>query len=265
MHVSLTAEKIGTLFGLPITNSLLMTWLAMIILIVIGVIAGHKPTMVPKRIQNFLEAIIEYAENLMDSVLQDKALTERVFPLVATLFLLIILSNWLGLLPGVGPIGFLETHNGETVLVPLLRSANADINSTLSLAIISVVSIQLFGIVSLGVLPHIGRFINLRSLFKGTFEGIIEFSVGLLEIISEISRLISFSFRLFGNVFAGEVLLTVIAFLVPYLAPLPFYFLELFVGLIQGLVFVTLTLVFIKIAVTSHGQHDEHPKQLASI
>lgn len=259
MHISLAAEPIFNLFGLTVTNSILMTWLTMVILLIVGYFAGRNPTAIPGKLQNTLEAIIEFFLNLADSITQDKKLTQKVLPVTLTLFLLIVLSNWLGLLPGVGTIGYLHSVHGETVIMPFFRPTNADINSTLSWAIISVVTVQIFGIATLGFLQHANKFINLKSLLSFKFEGFIQFFVGILELFSEISKMVSFSFRLFGNIFAGEVLLTVIIFLVPFIAPLPFYFLELFVGLIQGIVFVTLTLVFIKIATISHDHpgHDD--------
>lgn len=257
MHISLAAETIATIFGFPITNSMIMTWLTMAILLVLSWFASRSAQLVPGRLQNFVESILEFFLNLADSILQDRKLTLKVFPIVCTLFLLIVLSNWLGLLPGVGTIGYQTVVHGESVIQPFFRPTNADINATLSWAIISVITTQVFGIIVLGFFQHANKFINLKGLATFRFEGFIDFFVGILETFSEISKMISFSFRLFGNIFAGEVLLTVIAFLVPYIAPLPFYFLELFVGLIQGVVFTTLTLVFIKIATISHG-HDEH-------
>ncbi len=258
MHISLAAEQIITILGFPVTNSILMTWLTMLILIGVGYLAGRNPTAIPGRLQNLIEAILEFFINLADSITQDRSLTRRVLPITLTLFLLIVISNWLGLLPGVGTIGYLHQHEGQTIITPFFRPTNADINSTLSWAIISVVAIQVFGIAAIGFKQHANKFINLKGLFSFKFQGVIEFFVGILETFSEISKMISFSFRLFGNIFAGEVLLTVIAFLVPYIAPLPFYLLELFVGLIQGVVFVTLTLVFIKIATISHDHSSDH-------
>jgi F-type H+-transporting ATPase subunit a len=258
MHISLTAEKIFSLFGFPVTNSLLMTWITMLLLIVVGIAAARNAQRIPGKLQNAAEAVLEAVYGLANGILQDRALTNRVFPIVFTLFLLIVLSNWLGLLPGVGPIGLLHEVHGEQVLTPLFRPTNADVNSTLSWAIISILTVQFIGIASLGFFSHAGKYINFKSLFSFTFEGLINFFVGILEGFSEVSRLISFAFRLFGNVFAGEVLLTVIAFLVPYIAPLPFYLLELFVGLVQGAVFAMLTLVFIKIATISHDHEDRH-------
>ena len=225
---------------------MLTSWIATLLLIVLGLLAARNLKAIPRGIQNFFELIVELLMNLVNSVMDNREQTKKYFPLLATIFLFIITNNWLGLLPGVGTIGIHEVHHGKEVLVPLLRSGNADLNTTLALALIAVIGIQFFGIVALGIFKYAGKFINFKSP--------ILFFVGILELISEISRLISFSFRLFGNIFAGEVLLIVIATLLPYIGPLPFYFLELFVGFIQALVFTMLTLVFIKSAITDHAE-----------
>ena len=254
MEISLAAEKVFHIGGFPITNSLLMTWIAIILLVVLGYFAGRKPQMIPKGIQNFFEMVVEMLLNLCDDIIGDKKVTRRYFPLVATFFLFILVSNWMGLLPGVGTIGFHEVNShGKEVFVPLLRGGNADLNTTLALAIVSVISIQIFGIAAIGFVKYGKKFVN--------FSGPIEWFVGVLEIIGEVSRMISFSFRLFGNIFAGEVLLTVVAFLIPWIAPLPFYGLELFVGFVQALVFTMLTLVFIKTATADHDGHEETVSQ----
>jgi F-type H+-transporting ATPase subunit a len=164
-------------------------------------------------------------------------LAEKYLPFVFTVFLFILVSNWLGLLPGVGSIILKLPYESA----PLLRSPSSDLNFTLGLAILAVIFVNLSGIITLGFLKYAKKFIN--------FQNPIKFFVGILELISEIAKMISFSFRLFGNVFAGEVLLTIVGFLVPYFIPLPFLFLEIFVGFIQAFVFAMLTLVFISIAV----------------
>jgi F-type H+-transporting ATPase subunit a len=192
--------------------------------------------------------VIEFLYNTVDNVFGDKKITKKYFPLVATFFLFILFNNWLGTLPGVGSIGINEIHEGEKIFVPLLRPGNADLNHTLALAVVSVIAIQFFGITAIGLFKYSGKFLNLKG-------GPIGFFVGLLEMIGEVAKILSFSFRLFGNIFAGEVLLTVIMTILPYIAPIPFTLLELFVGLIQALVFTMLTLVFIKIATTDHEAH----------
>lgn len=244
MEISLAAEKIGQIGPLPITNSMIMSWITTLVLVVLAIFTTKNIKLIPAGIQNTMELIIEFLLNTADSVIGDMKQTKKYFPLVATIFLFIITNNWLGLIPGIGTIGFHENHNGTELFIPLLRSGNADLNSTLALAVISVIMIQIFGIMAIGVVKYGSKFINFKSP--------IMFFVGILELISELSRLISFSFRLFGNIFAGEVLLAVIAMLLPFIAPLPFYLLELFVGFIQALVFTMLTLVFIKMAITDH-------------
>jgi F-type H+-transporting ATPase subunit a len=238
MEISLAAEKIGHIGSFPITNSMLLSWIVSILLIIFVMIATKKMKLVPSGIQNFFETIVEVLFNTADGVIENRNETKKYFPLVATIFLFVVCNNWLGLVPGVGSIGINEVKEGHNVLVPIFRGGNADLNTTLALAITAVISVQVFGIAAIGTIKYAKKFFN--------FSNPINFFVGFLEIISEFSKMISFSFRLFGNIFAGEILLMVIAFLVPYIAPLPFFFLELFVGLVQGLVFMMLTLVFIK-------------------
>ena len=238
MEISIAAEKIGHIGSFPITNSILLSWIVLAGLVIVSLIATKKMKAVPDSVQNFFETIIESLYNLVVDVLGSESQAKKYFPLLATIFLFIIANNWIGLLPGVGTIGIHEIKNGEQILVPLFRGGNADLNTTLALAIVAVIAIQVFGVSAIGAAKYAKKFIN--------FSNPINFFLGVLELISEFSRLISFSFRLFGNIFAGEVLLMVIAYLVPLVAPLPFYFLELFVGLVQALVFMMLTLVFIR-------------------
>jgi len=170
--------------------------------------------------------------------------TEKVFPFIVTFFIFILISNWLGLVPGVGTIGINVEKDHSEHFFPFLRAPAADLNTTLAFAIISVIITNIFGISAIGFSKHVGKFIS--------FKNPIAFFVGILETIAEVAKILSFSFRLFGNVFAGEVLLIVIATLVPYIAPVPFLALEIFVGFIQALVFTMLTLVFIKVAIEEH-------------
>lgn len=247
---TLASETIAHIGSFSIRNSMVMAWIAMAVLIIGALIFKRKSgRLVPKGFQNFVEVLIEGLFNFFNSITQDRAQTKKFFPIVATIFIFVILSNWMGIFPGVGPIGFYEEHEGREIFVPYLRSGYADVNMTLALAIISVVATQIYGIISLGFFHYAGKFfVNPLKDFIGSF-------VGLLELISEFAKMISFSFRLFGNIFAGEVLLVVIGFLAPFIAPLPFYGLEIFVGFVQALVFSLLTLVFMKMAVTSH--HEE--------
>jgi F-type H+-transporting ATPase subunit a len=250
MHVSITPEIITNLLGIPVSNTLITSLMATAILVAIAYFSTKGMKETPRGIQNVFETIIEALFKMADSVTGNRRQTYQFFPIVATIFIFIITSNWLGLLPGFGSLGFYETAkegmhgSGHAVFVPLFRSANSDLNTTLALAIVSVLTIQIFGIMALGVFKYGKKFIN--------FSSPIKFFVGALELISEVAKMISFSFRLFGNVFAGEVLLVVIMTLAPFIAPLPFFGLELFVGFVQALVFSMLTLVFLKVAVTAH-------------
>lgn len=242
MDISLAAEPIAHLGSFPITNSLIASVLTLLVLGGAALALRRRLALVPRGFQNFIEFVIERLLNLMDSVTNDRQLTKRAFPWVATIFLSVLVSNWLGLLPGFGTIGLYEEHDGQRVLVPFLRSVNADLNTTLALAVVSVVATNVLGIMVAGAVRYARRF------FVNPLKNPIMTGVGLLELFGEFAKLVSFSFRLFGNVFAGEVLLIVIASLVPYIAPLPFYFLELFVGFIQAFIFAILTLVFMRVA-----------------
>lgn len=242
-HISIHAENIFQIGGFLVTNSLLLSVFVLIILAVLAIILHRKLSLIPSAMQNIAEVIIEGALGVMDSVLLERRKSEKYLPLVLTIFLFVLISNWLGLLPGVGSI-ILRT-GGETV--PLFRAPASDLNFTLALALISVTLINAFGVAVIGLKSRLRVFFN--------FKGPIQFFVGILELISEFAKIISFSFRLFGNVFAGEVLLTIMAFLVPYAAPLPFMFLEIFVSFIQAFIFGMLTLIFIAIATTDeHGE-----------
>lgn len=240
-HISIAAEKIGSVFGVPITNSLLATWIVMAMLIVFSIAATRKMTLIPTGIQSIAELVVGGLYDFFSSVVGKHI--KQFFPIIASFFIFIIIANWFGLLPGVGTVGFYE----QSKFVPILRGPTADLNTTLALAMVSIVAIQYFGFKTVGF-HYSSRFFN--------FKDPIYFFLGILEIISELSKVISFAFRLFGNIFAGEVLLTVMAFLIPFIAPLPFMALELFVGFIQALVFSMLTAAFLNVAV-SHGEGGE--------
>jgi F-type H+-transporting ATPase subunit a len=248
LHISLAAEKIGHIGGLPITNSLLATWVVMGLLFLFSLLATRNLTLIPTTIQLTAEMIIGGLYDFFSSVVGTRI--KQFFPLIASFFLFIIVSNWFGLLPGVGTVGF--WHGQE--FVPLLRAATADLNMTVALALISIIAIQYYGFKTLGG-HYTSRYLN--------FKDPIYFFLGILEILSQLSSVLSFAFRLFGNIFAGEVLLAVMAFLMPFVVPLPFLAMELFVGFIQALVFSMLTAVFLVIAVT-HGE-GEHSRGEVSV
>ena len=279
LHISIAAEPLFNIGPLIVTNSLLTTWVTMALVIFLVVKTTKKLSVVPVSAeQNLWEMIIDFFEDLTVTVSgQQKA--RIFFPLVTTFFLFILSMNWIGLLPGVGTIGKeipinhgdsksgAQTSNQpfelvkpsyaledskknigfeeqETELIPFLRAGTADLNTTLALALIAMAAIQFYAVKYVGWKDYLTKFFN--------FSGPIEFFVGILELISEFAKIISFAFRLFGNIFAGEVLLVVIIFLIPIVVPVPFLGMEIFVGVIQAFVFSMLTLVFLSIATEKH-------------
>jgi F-type H+-transporting ATPase subunit a len=246
MEVSIAAENLFHIGGFPVTNTLIMTLIVSVLVMSLAFILRGKLKQVPRGLQNVAELLIESLFNLTVDVTEDKRLAQRVFPLIATIFLFILFSNWMGLLPGMGTIGLREGH----ALIPFIRSASADLNTTIALSVIVVLSVQMIGIATIGVVKY-GKKFFVSPFHKPYFIGSF---VGILELLSEVTRLISFSFRLFGNVFAGEVLLIVMLNLMPYILPVPFLIIEIFVGFIQAAVFALLALVFIKMA-TLEAEH----------
>ena len=306
-HLQVPAENISSgpnIGSFHITNTMVTTWAAIVIVLVLGFMASRRASLVPGGLQNVFEVIIEYFERVGNGLAGKRSLT--YIPLVISIFLFIVIANWMGILPGFGTIGWIESteeyihhleedkghpdltkvevsvfdgsgavgvlgfgsvdetitaaeweewsHGPESegkqsgVLVPFLRAANTDVNTTLAIALVAMFFVHFWALRELGVLSHLGKYMNFR-------QGPIWFAVGLLEIISEVARIISFTFRLFGNIFAGEVLLVAMAFLIPLIGVLPFMGLELFVGLIQAFIFSMLTLVFAAVASAAHDTH----------
>lgn len=285
-------------FTFPVSNTLFTTWVVMLLILLFAFLATRKMELVPSGLQNVMELIVEMWDNLGHSVAGARG--RKFLPIVLTIFIFVLFSNWLGLVPGFGPIGYIVVDKkhpapsgvltfdlphaleeflgpkhgaGEHagVLAPLVRSPSTDINTTLALALISVLMTQVFGMQALGVVKYwfvrflmIGKFIEFfKTLFKGKPNfgllvfGFLDLFMGILEFISEVSKILSFTFRLFGNIFAGEVVLLIMAFLF-FALPFPFYALEIFVGFIQAFVFAILTLVFMTIATTAHGAEGHH-------
>ena len=243
-HVALAAEKLFSIGPIPITNSILTTWIVTAVLIAFAYLATKKVQAVPRTLQNIAEFMIESFQDLVASVAGDK--TKIFLPIIATFFFFILLGNYFGLLPGVGSIGFFKIENGEKVFIPLLRSINSDLNTTLALALVSLIATHYLSIKYLGLGGYIGRFLSLNPIFL---------FVGIMEIVSEATKVLSLSFRLFGNIFAGEVLLTTATTkLFAFVVPIPFYFLEILVGFVQALIFAMLTLVFMVI-LTQKTEH----------
>jgi F-type H+-transporting ATPase subunit a len=282
-HVSLSGEPIFSGGPAWLTNSLITTVLVDLIIIVMALAATVRMKEIPGRWQNLIEAMLEYLYGLSESVAGREA--RRFFPWVVTIFLLVIISNWSGLIPGVGSVGFyhedasehalaagaqLAMADGKLILtesaaaagaeeghakfVPLLRAPSADLNMTFALAIVTMVMVQVWGVRALGA-GYFGKFFNFRG---DGFMRYVNGFVGILELVSEFSRVIAFGFRLFGNIFAGEIVLATMAFLITFWLPIPFYVLEIFVGFVQAMVFMMLALVFFSMATISHGHEHGH-------
>jgi F-type H+-transporting ATPase subunit a len=249
LHIALAAERLGTFFGVPITNTLLMAWLVLGILAVLGFFVGRNARLIPGKVQNVFEMLFEFAYDYIKETLGSEKLAQRFFPLIMSIFLFIVTANLLEFVPFFGSVGFfIPGANGETEFVPLLRSMNTDLNVTLAFAIIAFFVIEITGIVTLGFLRYGSKFVNFNQRGMGLF-------IGLIELVSSFIRLVSFSFRLFGNIFAGEVLIAVAIASLPLILPVPLMLFETFVGVVQAAIFALLTLVFIKIAITEpHGE-----------
>ncbi len=284
-HVALGGEPISIHGPWWLTNSVLHTLIVDVILLVVALAVGLRMKMVPTGLQNFMEMVLEYFYRLAEQIAGKAA--RNYFPWIMTIFLFVIVANWSGITPGVGSIGMeitgshaeaapqeasryagqLAMADGNLILisgaevqaraeggahfVPTLRAPTADLNVTFALAITTMFMVQFWGFKALGF-SYLKKFFNASG--KGFMKGINIF-VGLLELVSEFARILSFGFRLFGNIFAGEIVLATMAFLAAFLIPLPFYLLEVFVGFVQALVFTMLALVFFSMATVGH--HDD--------
>lgn len=229
----------------PVTNTLVATFVVSVLLITFAFFFGRSLKMRPSGFQAVIELIITYPYEFARQTLGNDKVTERIYPVIMTIFLVVLLQNWFGLLPiteGIGMVSH-ESHH----VIPYVFSGSTDLNFTLAIALIAFLTVEFFGITTLGFLKYGRKFLN--------FSSPIAFSVGIIELISEVARLISFSFRLFGNVFAGKVLILVIMAFVPYVLPVPFLGFELFVGFIQAAIFALLTLFFTKVAIEAHEEH----------
>ncbi|HEY4385747.1 MAG TPA: F0F1 ATP synthase subunit A [Ktedonobacteraceae bacterium] len=273
-EISLSPDIIFTIPGinLPVTNTLLCTWISIVVLVAIFFAATRRRELVPRGIQNAVEAIVEFLRGLAEGIV-GKKYGKQFFPLAATLFVFILVSNLLDIFPGVETIGtytpsgatggqpvlgFLLFGNTSNELIPWIRPATTDLNLTIAMAVVVVVTCQVYGFMTLGAGEHLNKYLNFKSLIKKhNFEGFIDFFVGIIDIISELSRIASLSLRLFGNVFAGSVVLAVFAFVLPFVANIIFIPFELLVAAIQAFVFSLLTLIYLQLAVTSHEGHGE--------
>jgi F-type H+-transporting ATPase subunit a len=241
--MSFGSEAIFHIGAFPLTNTFLDILLVDGLIIAAIVAIKVQLSKVPGLFQNIMEFVLEAFHELTESVAGSR--TTKIFPYFATFFFFILLINWSGLIPGFGTIGFREGKN----FIPLFRSATSDLNTTLALALVSAVATHMLSIQTLGVKEYLGRYFSLNP---------INLFIGLLELIGEITKVISLSFRLFGNVFAGEVVLSTVSGIFAFLFPLPFLALEVIVGLVQALVFSMLTMSFMAILTTPHSEGGEH-------
>lgn len=309
-HISIKPETLLSVGGADITNTMVTSWLVAATLIIIVFLATRRWELVPRGVQNVVEAVVEAFYNLVISVAGEKN-GRRFFPVVATIFFFVLASNWLSLLPVFNVVGGVEEKesgfvmkrtsvgsldvgyvpfsgpgglsgesidqddpkaaekhdaaigDGKTVgeLIPFLRGPSTDLNTPLALAIVSAIAVETWGITTIGFFTYGGKFFNLGGMFRGLVglkpgifaQGFIDFFVGIIELLSELARLISFTFRLFGNMFAGEVVILMFTFLTPLLVGVVMYGLEVFIGVIQAFIFAILTLVFGTLAVAHAG------------
>ena len=261
------AEPIAHVGNWPITNSLLTSWVAVFLIILLSVAVRTKMKNVPSRLQHFFELIYDGGMDMADQITGSRATTKKVFPLAISVFFFVLVNNWLGILP-LGGFGLVQHSAEGNFFVPFLRSGTADINTTLMLAVIGVIGSNVFGILAIGVWKMFNKYVNLKELARiprkirrdpsVLMVAPITFFVGILELVGELAKVASLSFRLFGNIFAGEVLLASMAALLAYGLPIPFLFLEVFVGVIQAFIFAVLILVYFTIAAQDHDAHEEH-------
>jgi F-type H+-transporting ATPase subunit a len=275
-EITLYAEEVGHIGSFPITNALLTSWVVVGIIIVLSLVIRATVKKVPGKLQSVFELLLDAAYDLCDQVTGSRKITTKVFPIAISIFFFVLLNNWLGIMP-FGGFGLIETSTGEagvhSAYLPFLRSGTADINTTIALAVIAVIGSNLFGIISIGAWKTFNKYVNLKAL-GGMVTKVkkdpmvlltapITFFVGVLELVGEAAKVASLSFRLFGNVFAGEVLLGAMAAIFAYVLPVPFLFLEIFVGLIQALIISMLTVVYFTIAQQDHEEHDEKHEEHA--
>lgn len=258
---TLYAEPIAHIGSFAVTNSLLTAGVALTIVIILALSVKRSLKKIPTGLQNALEMIIEGFLGIFDDVTGSRARSLKFAPVVLTFFFFVLINNWMGLLPGVGSIGQIVQHGEEKLFIPYLRGATADINTTLALATIGVVLSHIFGVLTVGWWKYLNKFFNIKAFLDIPrkikkdpmiiLTNPIKAFVSLIEVVGELAKIASLSFRLFGNIFAGEVLLASISAILAFGAPIPFLFLEVLVGLIQALIFAMLVLTYITISTTA--------------
>jgi F-type H+-transporting ATPase subunit a len=258
-RLSQSAVEIARPFGVPVTNSMVVTWIVALGLIVFAQLATRNMKQVPDGSQNFLEWLVESLYTFLEGLLGPQ-LAKQTFWFFGTVFIFILASNWVGLIPGVGSMGWgHRTAEGFQLEEPLFRGANADVNLTLAMALVFFACWIVWGLRALGPVGFLKEMFAPKGQTTGALKVlmvVVFFAAGVLEVISILFRPVSLSFRLYGNIFAGETMLETMA-RVPYIAwlvQIPFYFLELLVGLVQALVFMLLTAVFTLLICQHHAE-----------
>jgi len=250
---ALAPEILFQIGPLPITNTIINTILVDTVIIGGALTIKKNIQKVPGLFQNVFEMIVEGLYNLTESVAGEN--TRKIFPYFITFFLFILIANWSGLLPGGESLGLFHHTEEGTEIASFNRNLTSDLNATLALALISLVATHMLSIKKLGFKEYLGRFFSINPILL---------FVGVLEIVSEFTKIISLSFRLFGNIFAGEVVLGTISKLFAFVFPVPFIFLEIIVGLVQALVFSMLTMAFMSVLMTSHHEENHTAKEVSS-
>lgn len=261
---NVSAEPLFSIDGFVVTNSLFASWLVVLIIVLFSLFFSKSIKKVPGKVQNIFEMVVEELLVIFDSLTGSRKISVRFFPFVFTFFIFILINNWMGLIPGVGSIGQIVEEQGQKIFIPYLRGGMADVNTTLALALIGVTASHFVGVVYIGFWKYINKFINFEALAdipkkmwkepSVLLTNPIKFFTGFIEIVSEIAKVASLSFRLFGNIFAGEILLSMVLGFLAFGLPLPFMFLELLVGLIQALIFALLVLAYL-VMMTSLESH----------
>jgi len=258
---TLYAEPIAHIGSFTITNALSTSMAALVIIVILATLVRKNIKKVPTGLQNALEMVIEGFLGIFDGVTGSRKKSMQFAPIVLAFFFFILINNWMGLLPGVGSIGQIAQEGGEKFFIPYLRGGTADLNTTLALATLGVVLSHIIGVIAIGWWKYLNKFINIKAFLEIPkrirkdpmiiLVNPIKAFVGLIEIIGELAKVASLSFRLFGNVFAGEVLLASMSAILAYGVPIPFMFLEVLVGLIQALIFAMLILTYLTINTTA--------------
>ncbi len=251
ISIHLAPSALFHIGSFTVTNTLVTAFCVSLLLILFAFLATRSLKLVPGKFQAVLELLVTFPYEFVRSTLNNDKVAERIFPVVMTIFLFVLGVNWFGLLPIVGSIG-IPGHDDHG-LVPFLYPGATDLNFTLMLALVAFFTIEVLGIATLGVAKYAGKFFSFKSP--------LAFAIGIIELVTEFARLISFSFRLFGNIFAGKVLILVAMFFAPLFLPIPILAFELVVGLIQAAIFALLTLFFTRSAITLHEEHEEHASE----